>query len=630
MLKGFFAAVALFSGFSQILSAAAPDWVRVSLEQELEKLPGAQSSNLHSDLELLHSYLQNSTADAKLGLSMVLADLGNPSMAKLLQGQGFEISASAGSNWALYLLIFLLRESPTHRTDSILFALALSRNRLYAISDQETRKIIEAELLWRLDFYDQVRARQEKIPGSLNLSLAPLTAKLHWADPSPYIELPEHGVWLGAERYREFITSPATWMKIFTLSQALDGQVFIDNQAMMLQLESEIEKRHVRLDHLGPSREYYPIHPSMKKEEIPLFEKARQDMAVYYSFKRFGRERSWGEVYWLNAQMDIYEKHGFFLGDCVTVSLLQRALSTVMGIPALGLRVKSSESETYYWSHNFPAYYDLCSDSYQSLQFPVEWMERAVLSYQEPAWHHKLNLYNGLRVEKSNRDIIRLLQHGIGREYMDLVLFAQDSPPEPPSHCFECLSAALLDRAEEGLRHQSESRLGRKVGQAESKNTGWYDVSGIMGKNPAASIKDARGDGVGAGEVWDLIRLEAYHSDQAFYLKAFFSAETAKNLFTVHSLNVDNNDTKERWFIQWKDPLRATAYKWVDGKQLPVPLPYSAFATVWLKDSITFILRCDILGSGRSFSFKYYSGAHDEKRVPRVAADTSDWLTISL
>ena len=244
------------------------------------------SINKTTAKELLQKYYNSKDTEFKKGFEYILRE------------EHYKKN-NQDKNYALEILIKLLISNNYIENDTITIALAIANNVIYSMADSETKKLIINDCISHFNFYKKVLLFQKDWNIKYNLSSVPVLNKAIWANRVHMF--PVRGR-LTKKDYLEYIDSIKNLELIHKMVK--DNSLYL---APTLYLVAKNLEKYVHLN-----------------LRFSLGERA-----VYKNLST-----TYDGIRWTNAQMEIFNRDGFWRGDCGVYTLMQTRFFTCAGIPS--------------------------------------------------------------------------------------------------------------------------------------------------------------------------------------------------------------------------------------------------------------------------------------------------------
>ena len=247
-------------------------------------------------------------------------------------------------NYALELLVYLLKNGCGMPGETMPLALALANNSVYANGDETIKKEIRKDILAHYKFYRKVAEWQRKIQAGWDISEMPFFAQLCWADRT--------FVWETHSRFIDNCKDRAEYREYVTRIETLDElhETFVKN-----------------------------IKASSVEEWANALENAANSRFIYAEQDNGG----------LNSQLKRYRGKKKFQGHCGSYTSVQLGLYAAAGIPATGCQMTLVDKSL---NHAYSLYYHPASGKWKAFQNVISKDHKTLIIYQIalPARHHWL------------------------------------------------------------------------------------------------------------------------------------------------------------------------------------------------------------------------------------------------
>lgn len=390
-------------------------------------------------------------------------------------------------NYALILLLQLLKNNLIISNDTITLALVLANNWLYSVGDDNVKKEIISDCRKHLEFYKKILQWQKQQIFKYPLADVPVIIKAYWANRITKMDAFNSS--MDISRYKEFVD------RIETLEQFHELVIrnsITEDFTFPSQLKSIIWKiDRFMWDSMDYRLNYYTFRDvyylTGKYKNYPWGqESAELFRNNQYWIEFFGVKRDLHGFMWANYQLRRFKEKGKFIGDCGTHSITTMIMQKAIGIP----------SGNCSWDgHAFSVYFNPFFNKWESVTtYHLKRPNR--LKFDKVKWHHKVfrtNLgyydYHYLFYENTSARLLKnLTRHGLdytvfekiflsGLEEVNGMLFNNQTAPD-----------ILPDTDNDGIPNYIEHRLGLNPNNPDTDNDGYADLWEIeRGFNPLSN-----------------------------------------------------------------------------------------------------------------------------------------------
>lgn len=487
---------------------------------------------------------------------------GDPEMAK---GMEMILAGDSGRasepNYALRLLIHMLNERSYAPGDTMVMAMALVNNNLYAGVNDEIRREIKKDLVRHWNLYRKIVAWQKKLEIRIDLSRMPLVPKMYWADRRVY---PPEGITYAVrtlDDYREYVDT----METLEYFHDLADRHRVYEGASVGEIADNVRTFINRKDKNGFDRDFYGPTPEQVRpfiDRIPHdagYDTVNDKNQIMYK----GAWRNINGFIYINYQRKLFQSLGRFIGLCEVFSLSQMAMFKGMGIPS-GLMIRNSPKEVYA-GHVFASCYDPFRRRWNNLEI-IKSSNKAVeigLVIGKPVWHHRVRDLKELAEEKETAPrFFRLLDLGIQEKHFNAIFFSNKKQFSNTIFSREALPDDLTDTDGDTIYDFEERLLGLDPLHADTARDGvsdlWKLTHGLDPKTPVTDQEAPPVDGLGGGysdagklqsaqyeaysgknehdEIQEVRTLSAARFSDMIYVSVSFYNDISKNRKRTHHL----------------------------------------------------------------------------------------------
>ena len=520
------------------------------------------------------------------------------------------VFSSAGKqekNHAFYLLYHLAQKHGLGDKDSIYLALALVNSHLYALADEETRALIEADILKQAQFYQFIIEWQKKEGLPYTLKAAPLTAKIFWAERGAIL----HPLHSGNKNYLKNGLNSFFYRELVDRVENLYAlhKIIVKNKLIAstldetaAALEDFVHQRRFYLSSMENMSDFFKrkmLSEEQMKKALDAFKAGEYQQAV------LGHSHRWDDFRWLNYQCGLFDKNQEYRGDCGGTTAVQMGYYKAAGIAPASFQWIDPEGNAAF-THNFPGYYHPLYQRWFSVQKPVFYdkggkeipLRPSLFHFTKPIYHSAL-YHNRVKVERTgpksrgyrifyefypgeltdSRKIRHLLTLGMTGKEMEKIFYSERTMS--PGWIFHERSAPdqLPDQDSDGLPDQLEKSLGTNLLSPDTDGDGYSDKwemdQGFDPKNPASRpdkkilaidglsgpemkgapyswVEDKKGDVRSREKVLDIRFLSGAMREGKIHLGVgFYHPEKIEKPLT-HSFHIiARGERKEEFWVQW-------------------------------------------------------------------------------
>ncbi|MHB8788769.1 MAG: hypothetical protein ACYDBT_02690 [Desulfobulbaceae bacterium] len=532
-----------------------------------------------------------------------LADYYNQNDVEMVKGFGLILQEEVYSYWsatntkkknyALTLLVHLLANGAAIPGDTMTIALAVANNYIYSIADEPTRKQIKKDLINHFEYYKRIRSWQKTMNIRYDLARAPVIPKVYWAHRQRNLDLFSKISTLHLDQYLEFVDTIENlelMHDIITKNTLAQADSLI---AIARNIEQFTEKNLLYRAKIDQHQNKLKRYPDDNNARQALLEYEKGEYTVDF----MGQKRRWDLFYWLNYQVRLYKKFGYFKGDCVTETTFQMNLYKAAGIPAMANQERPVIKGGY--SHNSPLFFNAFFNKWDSIQIPQQAHADYYLHFEKPIWHHLRYEKDGDKHKRTGREISSSYWQGEKASRNKIVsfrrrgyveedfekLFLSDTTQQP-GFILNSLSAPdrITDTDHDGILDEFEIGKNTDRNNADTDQEGVADLWEIEWSfNPAdpssrpqddtiaidglaaresrslklVPVKDPANDALADSEVYDIASVAAKQLEKKIYIAIRFHNNIRTNSRDVHTLRVAAETGKEQ---------QRMAFQWVRGK----------------------------------------------------------------
>lgn len=496
-------------------------------------------------------------------------------------------------NYALTLLVHLLANGASIPGDTMTIALAVANNYIYSIADEPTRKQIKQDLINHFAYYKRICAWQKTMNIRYDLAHVPVIAKVLWAHRQRNLDLFSKISTLHLDQYREFVDTIENlelMHEIITKNNLAQADSLI---AIARNIEQFTEKNLLYRAKIDQHHKKLKSHPDDENARQALLEYEKGEYTVDFR----GEKRRWDLFYWLNYQVKLYRKFGYFKGDCVTETTFQMNLYKAAGIPAMANQERPVLKGGY--AHNSPLFFNPFFNKWDSIQVPQQAHADYYLHFEKPIWHHLRYEKDGDKHKRTGREISSAYWPGERASRNQIVsfrrrgyieedferLFLSDTTQQP-GFILNSRSAPerIMDTDRDGILDEFEVGKNTDPNNADTDRDGVADLWEVeWGFNPAdrssrppddtiaidglaaresrnlalKPVKDPANDALADSEVYDIASVAAKQLEDKIYIAVQFHNNIRTNARDVHTLRVAAETGKKQ---------QRLAFQWVRGK----------------------------------------------------------------
>jgi len=493
-------------------------------------------------------------------------------------------------NYALTLLVYLLENGAYLPSDTMSIALALANNYIYSIADDQTRALIKHDIIQHFGYYKKILAWQKNQHIKYDLSRVPVIPKVYWAYRQRSLDLFWKIDKLNVDLYNEFVDKVENLELMHDI--VVNDQLTVADSLVALahNIEQFTEKNLLYRAKIDQHRTKLKNNSDDRNARMAIAEFDRGEYTTHF----MGRKRRWDLLYWLNYQVGIYKKNGYFKGDCVTETTFQMNLYKGAGIPSMANQVRPIVKGGY--SHNSPMFYNAFFNKWDSIQRPRKGDAEYYVHFEKPVWHHLRYEKDGRAYKKKGRkiyssywpgeitgreQIIRFRERGYEEEHFEELFFSDIT--HQPGFIYNRRSAPdiISDADNDGIIDEFETWKNTDPLSADTDQDGFADLWEIeWGYDPADNsshpeddtlavdglsvretrvwqldpVKDISLDSKADSEIFDVASFASKLLDSKIYLAVTFHNDIRKNTRDVHTVLVSvetSSNVQHRMAFQW-------------------------------------------------------------------------------